>query len=266
MELCSICGGWHRVTPKTYEFPEVEDIHPAYCAAGYMCTNEQAYIFSELLGDQKFKRIAAICSGGEMLLFLLLPRVTDELIAVDHSYRALGAAIVKIQILVNIGAEACKTLFTMPRNSKNILAVAQPFIEALPQTIQSALRNIDENGHRLFDHTHCEALLTYWRKAKIEDLEASIKNVNKLKFVHGDMRDIAPRGPFDLAYFSNAFDHRSRENLLPDKEQFNPLVRPGGHALTAGTYHLSGWIVKRAISSLPNLASTWVHSLYEKAS
>src|SRR5581483_3317482 len=157
MELCSICGGWHRATPTSTTFLDVEDIHPDFCASGFMVTNEQPEVFAELLGDMTFTSAAAICSGGEMLLFLLLPRVTRELIAVDHSYRALGAAIVKAQMLVSLGAKDCRQLF-IEKDTKKIQQIAQPFKKALPQPVQDALLKVDNNGNLLFDHSHCMAL------------------------------------------------------------------------------------------------------------
>jgi hypothetical protein len=279
VELCKICGGWHRATfSKTYwqsncspfEFPNVEDIHPAYAAPGFMVTNEEHEAFAELLGDRTFKRGAAICSGGEMTLFLLLPRISDELIAVDHSYRALGATIVKIQLLLKLGAKACRDLFIKEDNDKELKALAEPIKEALPAPMKAALASADANYQTLFDMSHCNTLRPHWFYAKVEDLERSIANIRKLRLVHSDLRDIAPRGPFDLLYISNALDHPSRDTKTPKIDEFAQLVASKGYMLLTSSYYsaaalrMSTLELQGARKNMRQSSSSWNHCVYQK--
>lgn len=76
--------------------PVFKDIHPAYNGGGYACTNEEPHIHTALIDqhhpdgkDGTFQRAAAISSGGEIPILVLLTRA-EEVVAIDHSYMALG--------------------------------------------------------------------------------------------------------------------------------------------------------------------------------
>src|SRR5437899_10670379 len=89
-----------------------EDIHPAYTPTGeqYIVTNEEPDIHRFLLRGKTIKRAAAIAGGGEISLFLLLPRVREELVSVDHSYAALAAFYVKALLLEQMGSKTLRNL------------------------------------------------------------------------------------------------------------------------------------------------------------
>lgn len=271
MELCRICGSYHRVAAQDYSFPKFEDIHPAYSAQGFLVTNEEHDLFKRFVGDLTFDNIASICSGGEMPMFLLLPRTNTQLIAVDHSYRALAATIIKLNLLVELGPEECRDLFVPPgqnssyNNSVAINKAAKPFVEKLPQVLQKELAGADANGWRLFDSSNCIALRKEWFYADLKDLELTLKNLSKLRLVHGDFRDISSKGPFDLVYLSNAFEHQTRENklLATFKDEIYDMVKPGGYILAAvgGVPGIPGF---KLVKSAYGARSTWNHFFYQK--
>src|ERR1051326_4607040 len=74
-----------------------EDRFAGHNGQGYAITNEEPEVWAELLdglpetasaaadGRLPFRRALSICSGGEVPLLTLLPRV-EEVIAVDHNY------------------------------------------------------------------------------------------------------------------------------------------------------------------------------------
>lgn len=178
-----------------------EDVHPAYTYPGYTCTNEEPETWHSLLRGITAKRIGCIASGGEIVLFNLLPRCTGELIAVDHSYHSLSFFLSKLLLLEEMGPEALHAAIL--RNEWTTLAT-----RAKPQLPDQVRRHLT-----LYADSN---ILREWRLSSLPALRASYKKLDRLTILHGDWADLLQRGPFDLLYLSNMPEHTTnRVGQLP---------------------------------------------------
>jgi hypothetical protein len=239
---------------------------------GHVVTNEDPRVHSALLRRAKVKRVkkaASICSGGEIPLFVLLPRA-EEVICVDHSTKALGVAILKCLMLRELGAKKMRDLMISTKRQE-LPQIAKPFVALMPETLREGfildepIRDLEQiarlQGYQSWnqmeiafggpqyvqkykDHGWRQ---TYhplssgdadtqlvWQTSSLKALEIARERLDNLTFVHGDLRDIASMGPFDLFYASNARGHSSRSTsgvmatatfLL---DQIETLLAPGG--------------------------------------
>ena len=71
----------------------------------YYATNEEPKLFAEFLKDVEVNRAAAICSGGEIGLFVLLPKVKRELVLIDHHYETMSFAMMKWLLIQTVGGK-----------------------------------------------------------------------------------------------------------------------------------------------------------------
>jgi len=202
----------------------------SYSASGYACTNEEPELFRELLKGKVFKRAATICSGGEIPLFILLPRTTQELVAVDHSKRSLLATYIKVLILDMYGAKEGKEILTTLTNPESITK-AEKVSKSIPDYLLSGLYT---NQHPISVITNDRVNITReWKLAREQDLKASIKKFHLLKLIQGDITDLLKdHNPFELFYFSNAFEHLDRGGKYLNPRKVEQLVIPGGYILT----------------------------------
>lgn len=90
------------------DFEQVEDYDGRM---HYTCPNEDAVTWRQLVGRKKLTRAAGVCSGGEIGLFSILPRVSEELILVDHSKVPLACAILKSLLIQDVGFDGAVELF-----------------------------------------------------------------------------------------------------------------------------------------------------------
>src|SRR3990167_2283926 len=91
--------------------PKVEEKHTYNSSIVYKFTNEAPEEYIKLLGERTFQRGAGICSGGEVPLFVLMPRC-DEVIAIDHSLGSLAAAYIKVVMLGHLGPKGMLNALT----------------------------------------------------------------------------------------------------------------------------------------------------------
>ncbi len=209
--------------------PTFKSLH-TYSASGYACTNEEPEMFRELLYGKAFRRVLSICSGGEIPLLILLPRTTREIVAVDHSKRSLMVTYLKALILNHYGPKETIDILTTMRNETSCAKVRK-VVDSLPKelvtpsTYRTPTTELTDDSHNLARE---------WKLAREQDLRASIKKLHLLKLVQGDLTDVrADHEPFELLYFSNAFEHTDRNGRSPDPRKIEQLVVPGGLILTA---------------------------------
>lgn len=176
------------------------DHYPTFNASGYAFTNEEPVLFAKALDEsgRTFQRAASICSGGEVPLQIIAPRV-QELIAIDHSYAALAAAMTKALLLRHLGA----------KDFRNHIMNGAQFSKDLVTTVQKDLPSVLQQRWRYFDYT-APHFQSYWTLEEAH-LQTILDSLDKITFVHGDLNDLPNFGTFDLLYISNAWDHTNRE-------------------------------------------------------
>ena len=197
----------------------------------FATTNETIATWREAFDGLEIERAAAICSGGEVPFFVLAPRVTEKVVAIDHSYSSMYFAIGKYQLIEKCGAEEAFKLLS--ENKKDDLKAA---FDAANEGLPTAPKK-DATGAYSYD-----IFTSYWpwdapqvysdvTQEGFKEFEA---NKSKVQFLHGDLSDLVERGPFDLVYLSNALDYNGRNGK---KFGIDKMVKPGGYvAFTYGAY------------------------------
>lgn len=242
--------------------PKFRDLHPTFSVEGYVVTNEDPKVFQDLIADKVFQRSAGICSGGEMPLTVLLPQTSEEVIAIDQSYKALTAACLKATLIEVLGPTlAHQTL-------KNGVGLTQALQEKVVPHLPPSLAVHTAATIQVLDNN----LFSIKREWGYIDEGLVVRvhaNLEKLTFCHGDLHDLAPLGPFDCLYTSNAFDHTNRQGL-PTSKEVGPLIKEGGLLLsTSGMTQwmkghnviMQGWVSLKVKNSL---RAGWSHHVYTK--
>jgi SAM-dependent methyltransferase len=224
--------------------PAFTDAYPNFSAIGHVVTNECLKTHNELLGERTFERIAAICSGGELIFSVFLPRTTQQLIAVDHSYRAIASCYIKALLLDKHGPK--ETLKIMTGSHGNFLDHATKVHELLPSEIKERTKLVGENNYidydPVFQDKYYATLDNYewrnvqreWEKISEETLTKSLATLNKLSFLHGDLADLP--GEFDLIYISNALEHTGRDQKAPLIDTIKSKLTPDGVIVATDSY------------------------------
>lgn len=191
----------------------------------YSKSNEQVDTWREFVKDLRIDNAAGICSSGEVCLFTILPTVRGKMFLVDHSYNSLTVGMVKYYILAKYGyKKAISILSDGGMSNRELMNLIGEF-------------NIrDESKKRIVNNDWGDRWFRICGAHNIVDEELLKKAARKLTnvcFVHGDLTDLIPHGPFDLLYASNALEHRDRNNKRPIIDKINSLVKPGGYVLVA---------------------------------
>jgi len=197
--------------------PQFEDRHPSYNApTSYRTTNEEPSIFVKMLGRRCFRRAAGISGGGEIPLFVLLPRC-DEVVAIDHSYQSLSSAYMKIILLDILGPAKMREMLIESRYD-DLLSAAKDGHGRLPPELakQTPLSRQD------FKETRRE-----WHFFPLRTIERAYARLERLTLVHGDLMDLSRFGKFDLLYVSNATEHVNRLRRNATLTDFVPIVGKG---------------------------------------
>jgi hypothetical protein len=226
--------------------PEFEDVAPEYTTFGYWITNEEPELVREMLAGVRIKKGAAIASSGDMALFAVLPRISKQLVLVDHSYQSLVACFSKMALLERFGVDGVRDLF-INKPVAEVKAAFSSVKDALPPTLKVPPKESKMlgQGERTF-YQYCsyggvdpyeftggtEGLRKEWHYGPRAALRSSVKKLDKVKMVHGDLADISKYGPFDFLYLSNAMEHTGRSGRI-SSTLVESLVRRGGLALVA---------------------------------
>lgn len=192
-----------------------EDLHEYEGGCSYFVPNEETSAWNELLDHHgvNVHYSAGICSGGEIGFLNLLPRTQRELILVDHSSKSLAGATIKWLLFKELGFERAKKVLTC-KDTSMLLKAIDEVKENLPKSLQDALQKV------LYPVGYYEDWADYSKDRMINRLaqawtpasESVVRKLGKVKFVHGDLTDLASKGKFGLLYLSNAMDiwHPSR--------------------------------------------------------
>lgn len=252
----SVCS---RCFPETKSKSKLRftDANDYASTTSYNCTNEDPKEWFKYVSDLKLERVAGICSGGEVGLLSLLPRTRKELILFDHSYLSLRSAMLKFLVLQR-GVEHAYPILTGNRRFDR-----GDYEPALPDVYRK--RSIFacgiDGGYSYHDgHQVLGNIARHWSKFSYEHVADVCANLHKVHFVHGDVFDLTPLGPFDLVYFSNAFEHSPRQGGRPDGSRFFDILKPRGYVLATQSSGVpQEWeVVKKGVMSY----SGWYHTLY----
>ena len=250
---------------------EFVDAHE-YAAPGYYCCpNENTRAWREGIKGMTLYRAAGICSGGEVGLFSILPTVRRKLVLVDHSYLSLHVAITKYLILADKGPKETYRLFTkgdhtevhdaclsvesdLPDSVRN--CIDKPTSRKLGRSTYYApkygdWRNLRARGEQVFNSKTLQyertskttsyafaEIQNHWnRNISLRLVQEAYKKLSLVKFIHGDLTDLAEDGPYGLIYLSNALEHSNRDGKHPLLDTIKPLVRENGVLVVAGSYY-----------------------------
>lgn len=219
-----------------------------------------------LLGKRRFDNVGTIASGGEIPLFVMLPRAAS-VVAVDHSYRSLYVTFMKALLFQSM------SLPKLRRLTENANAYT-PFAEACAK-LEHMLPEVLRTKHTMVGTTKnsYNAPITYAdypaiRREIYHTPSAAVwlglRNLENLTLIHGDLTDLSGYGaPFDLLYVSNATDHTNRTKLYPKLADWSNLIRDGGFLLSTtqeGVDHKDF----TKVHSVQGYRTTWIHCLYER--
>ena len=250
--------------------PTFEEQYKAHNDLGYAAINEEPELFRELLKGRRFNRSAGITSAGEIPLFVLLPK-SQEVVAIDHSYRALTLAFLKAAMLDTLGPKVMRKLMVtdLPQSAAEYKAFTHAVENAaihLPPELKEFFDKQVKTGYGGFRSIVGSGELVSTRKEwhfiGEDALKKAAANIGRLKFIHGDMTDLLKLGEFDCFYSSNAFEHTSRTKAKVVPDSMTPVIRKGGYSIgVGGTKSFKGWKLLRSISGF---RSNWEHHLFQR--
>lgn len=244
----------------------------------YNCPNEDTRCWREGIKGMVLFRAAGICSGGEVGFFSILPAVRRKLVLVDHSYLSLHVAITKYLVLAAHGPKETYRLFTKASHEellKVVQAVEGDLPDAVrncpglevgrggiytsrnygdwrapnPKSHNNRrieVYNTKTHRYEMKDNPNYPVYVPgfnkiqrHWNRHITLDLvQKAYKKLHLVKFIHGDLRDIAEDGPYGLIYLSNALEHSNRDGQRPALlDHVRPSLRKGGVLVTAGYYY-----------------------------
>jgi len=230
----------------------------------YYVPNEGVLAWRNLLKRIPIYRAAAICSSGEIGLFSILPLVRRELVLVDHSYGSLKVAMMKYILLEIKGAEETYRLFT--RASENeLLGEVMKLRHLLPDRVCASDVSMVSKGAQY-------RYKKEWNNIPQKLSKKAVTKLGRVRFVHGDIMDLAEEGKFGLLYISNALEHlnRHRESLIIRIEQIESLINPGGYVVIAthpNDNYENKLLAKRGWKLIDSVifdgSISWAQSLYK---
>ena len=226
---------------------------------GFVQPNEDLGTLRSLLPPSTLTKTAAICSGGEVPLTLLLP-ISQEVVAVDHAATSLAWAYCKALMMEKLSGDAIKKLFLF-----EALHILDLFRELEPE-VPDALRG--KGPFKRLDGWP-NYLGPLWLTIPTYSIDQAREKLDSLTMIHGDLRDLD--GEFDLFYSSNAHcGHAGHDGRSPTYNDYAKIVRHGGHVLaTAYNPHRTDnrWKLvsqKRFKEGRGQIMSDWCYQLHEK--
>lgn len=234
-------------------YEDVNEFDPRW---PFSTTNEDVTLWQEILKDVDIHDAAAICSGGEIGLFLLLPRISSRLVLVDHSYESLYYALVKYILLKERDSGEVYSLFTDRLKTSELGSAVGAISHLLPAKVSLKYESIMER--------HLE-ISRVWMKIPESNVSQAKEKLDQVKFIHGDMSDLQREEPFGFFYISNALEHEDRNRTKPDIAAIQSVVRPGGFILcSSGSFAPKlpqAWELVEQRKD-PNTTYGWMLNLY----
>lgn len=216
--------------------PTFIDAHKAFNASGYDLTNEEISVHNMLLdgaGLRRFMKGAAIASGGEIPLAVLLHRC-DQLICVDHSYRSCAMTMLKASLIDTMGPRAFLALI-MEGEALPLSGAIKSVWETLPIEVRkTGASPAPTMMAPAIDDYSLRSWRREWHEANQLDVEEAAKKLHRVTIIHGDLEDLKEHGPFDVLYASNAMEHSGRGGKVPKMSLFGELLKDGGYLLATG--------------------------------
>ena len=239
-----------------FPFP-FEDKH-SFNTGGYVVTNEEVDAFRYIMqGQRTYRRSACIASGGEILLGIVLPMTSHEVIAVDHSYHSLAVTYLKCLMLKGLGPREFHRLMIEGAVAEFRDACEQYWKEA-PAVVRKGYSTFNPAGLPFYTN---DGFRKPWLQIPPKAIEASYRKLSKVRFLHGDVGDL-PEGRFDLLYISNALDHTGRNHVVPNSQQWLKKLKSTGHLLyTAGSVRQIP--MTKELRKLRTGGSQWTHFLHQ---
>jgi hypothetical protein len=112
-----------------------------------------------------------------------------------------------------LGAKEMKRFLIEESYEKFTKYIRKDIIPLMPDDLRTWATNTQiatSDISRIINSNEWRDIRREWQFVPIGRMERLRQSLGKVKFVHGDMLDIAEVGPFDLLYISNALDHTSR--------------------------------------------------------
>lgn len=238
---------------------EYEDKNTYKASGFYAAPNEGTLNWRLLVKGTPLYRAAGICSSGEVGLFSILPSVRRKLVLVDHSYTSLNVAMTKYLLLVKLGAKEVHRLFTVGAHQEIHEAILGVRDQLPPEVAKSTgdygasnwcsmsktydvynnrIRRYELAERPVSTNYYFEEIQQHWKKhISLSLVQQACKKLHLVKFLHGDLQDLAEEGPFGLVYLSNALEHNNRDRKHPALSQVQACLKPGGYIIAAGWLH-----------------------------
>lgn len=240
-----------------------EDVHKHEWKGYYAIPNENVFRWRDMLKNTPIYRAAGICSSGEVGFFGILPLVRRELVLIDHSYKSIQVAALKYLLLREKGARETLRLLTQGTQDE-IAQEVKALADKLPEGLRSCFdKNVDglwmqpktpldrNYNSYYYDSSYygwasatdqpsydLPKLHKEWARYPLGLVQKAARKLDRVSFLHGDLTDLAERGPFGLVYLSNALQHESRERGKRDYsdsalEKVEAAVKKGGYVILA---------------------------------
>lgn len=206
----------------------------------YAVPNEDISLWRDYLKGKRIERAAGICSSGEIGLFAMLPTVRKELVLVDHSYRSLSIAMLKWLLLRERGPEATYELL-LTKQPKEVKAVLGEVRAGLPDAVRRVYDSMYEEERNSYYtqyepfSSYSSSMKLYWSRLPMRLIRHSGTKLGKVRFLHGDMKDLAAQGlKFDALYLSNALEHYySQTSARTACTTLDTILNPGAYIMAA---------------------------------
>lgn len=229
------------VTEQEQEFVQFESAIDRSRGGAYMVPNEDVEIWRDLVKGRRIDRAAAICSGGEVGFFALLPTVRKELVLVDHNIGSLRFAMLKYLLLREHGyAGVIRLLKDRAKMKTAINAVAPKLPEKLRDLHEYAETTVGDRLVRScpdpkdsYSRNRPSPTETFWANVGDYQRRQATSKLNLVKFLHGDLLHLVERGPFDLLYLSNAQQVGNGNDKAVNCEALGKCLKPGGSVLSS---------------------------------
>lgn len=250
---------------------QFEDLTNYDGQSGYVCPNEDVSIWRDFVKGRRIDRAGAICSGGEVGFFALLPTVRQELALIDHSYASLSYAMLKYMILCERGWKDTQRLFSSSSHRTELEAIITALLDRLPASVLGGSDHLDYSytkgrvGVRLTGGS--SVMRQMWSEVTPSVASSFYSKLGKVRFIHGDMKALAGYEPFDLFYMSNAHDGGNGNRSMPMLEDIQRALKPGGLVLST---HIpagqkpDGWTLLDSRRTGSNyVGGSWIYELHQ---
>lgn len=225
-----------------------EELHDFKATGHYAVPNEGTIAWNQLLQGLRIHRAAGICSSGEVGFFAILPLVRKELVLVDHSLQSLQVAMVKYALLQRYTAAEVLRMFKTG-NAIEIGEAVEGVKNLLPPGVREAFTISKRNYNDARDAWLCStkeadqgtshyyssnfdpvayadsedrrAVALLWAQFSEELVKKAKEKADRVRFVHGDLRDLKDTGKFNLIYLSNALEHTSQHRGVKNTRRYD---------------------------------------------